>query len=135
MAKKQEIEKQEKEEVTVPDGVERIHNRKVYVPKADIYETEKDLVLALDVPGVDESGVDIMLEKNILNIKARVEWERPEGFSLSYSEYAVGDFERAFTISDEIDRDRISATVKNGVLTITLPKAAPAEKKIAVKAR
>ncbi len=133
MAEKQEITKQDKEEAQVPEGVERIHNRKVYVPRADIYETDDALVLVLDTPGVDEDSVDLTLERNVLTLHAHVEPERPEGYSLSYVEYAVGDYERAFTLSDEVDRGKIDAAVKNGVLIITLPKAGPSSQKISVK--
>ncbi len=66
------------------------------------------------------------LEKNVLTIYGRVEPQFPAGHSLTYSEYALGDYHRAFTISNDIDWGRIEGTVKNGVLRLTLPKAGPA---------
>ncbi|HOK07172.1 MAG TPA: Hsp20/alpha crystallin family protein [Syntrophales bacterium] len=124
-----------KQEAPVPEGAERMRNRKVYVPKVDIYENKDSIVLVADMPGVDENTVDVTLEKNVLTITGTVEAVRPEGMNLAYAEYDTGDYQRAFTISDEVDKDRIEATVKNGVLRLTLNKAEKAKiKKIAIKA-
>jgi HSP20 family protein len=92
-------------------------------------------VLVMDVPGVDQEGVEIVLDKRVLTINAYPAFERPEPFTLAYAEYGEGDFQRSFSLSDEIDREKIEANVKNGVLTLRLPKA-PASKpqKISVKA-
>ncbi|MDA8125544.1 MAG: Hsp20/alpha crystallin family protein [Deltaproteobacteria bacterium] len=117
-----------------PVATERTRNRKVYVPKADIVETVDAMVLYADMPGVDEKSVEVTLEKNILTIKGGVEPEAFAGRSICYAEYDVGDYERAFTISDEVDRDRIEAAVKNGVLKLILRKAPQAEvRKITVR--
>jgi HSP20 family molecular chaperone IbpA len=110
-------------------------NRKVYVPKVDIYETGQSMVLIVDMPGVDEKSVDVTLDRNVLSIHGRVEPEAFEGYSLAYTEYGTGDFQRAFTVSDEIDREKIEAVMKNGVLKITLHKAEQAKaRKIAITA-
>ena len=86
------------------------------------------------MPGVDEKSIDITLEKSVLTLLGRVEQETHEGYCAAYVEYEAGDYERAFTLSDEIDRDRIEASVKNGVLRLTLPKAEPVKlRKINVK--
>jgi len=124
-----------KQQVQTPLETERTRNRRVYVPKADIYETKNSIVLIADMPGVDEQTVDIALEKNILTITGNVETVAFAGKTLVYSEYDTGDYQRAFTISEEIDQDRIEATVKNGVLRLVLHKAEKAKlKKIAIKA-
>lgn len=113
---------------------ERSRSRRVYVPKADIYETKDAIVLIADMPGVDEKSVDITLEKNVLTITGIVEPETYKDHSIAYYEYDSGDYQRAFTISDEVDRDKIKASVKQGVLRVTLPKAEPVKaKKIAIK--
>jgi len=125
----------EKQEVEVVEGTERTRPVKAYVPRADIYETSNDLVIVADMPGVDENSLDITLEKNVLSIKGFVDLPTPENYSLAYAEYEVGDFERNFTLSNDFDRENISAKVKNGVLYIHLPKAGPAKtKKITVNA-
>ena len=76
-----------------------------------------------------------MIEKNILTISAYVEPVTPEDHSLAFAEYEIGDYQRSFRLSDEIDRANIQATVKDGVLRVYLPKAAAAmARKISVKA-
>jgi HSP20 family molecular chaperone IbpA len=119
---KHEQTKPHKQESAIPSGTERIQARRVYVPQVDILESEQALLLVADMPGVDENGVDITVEKNILTIKGAVVAEVPAGYKLSYEEYGVGDYERSFTLPNEIDREGIQATIKEGVLTLTLPK-------------
>jgi HSP20 family protein len=129
----QEVKETAKQEVQQPSGTERTKTKKVYVPEVDIYETKDSIVLIADLPGVDEKSVDIVLEKNVLTITGAAEPVAYPGYSLTYSEYDTGDYQRAFTISDEVDRDNIDAVVKNGILTITLHKAEKAKvKKISV---
>ncbi|MDD5711661.1 MAG: Hsp20/alpha crystallin family protein [Smithellaceae bacterium] len=113
---------------------ERTRAKKVYLPKVDIYETADTIVMAADMPGVDEKSVNVMLEKNVLTIGGAVTPAEFEGYSMAYAEYDTGDFERAFTISDEVDKDGIEAVVKNGVLKVILPKASNLKaRKIAIK--
>ncbi len=112
-----------------PVETERTRNRRVYVPKVDILETGGAMVIYADVPGADDKSVEVTLEKNVLTITGKVADQECAGRSLIYSEYDVGDYERAFTISDEVDRDRIDAVVKNGVLKLTLHRAPVAEAK------
>lgn len=127
----QEVEKQEIAE----SGAERTRARKAFVPRADIYETNDELVVVADMPGVDENSVDLTLEKNILTIIGNVELAQPDNYNLAYAEYEEGDYERSFTLSNEIDLNKIEATVKDGVLRLHLPKIGQARiKKIAVKA-
>jgi HSP20 family molecular chaperone IbpA len=124
-----------KHESQTPHGTERIQSRKVYVPLVDIVETDQALLLISDMPGVDERGVDVNVEKNILTIKGTVANEVPEGFGVTFEEYGIGDYERSFTLPNEIDRDGIHATIKDGVLRLTLPKAKQAvARKVAVVA-
>ncbi len=116
-------------------AAERIRNVKTFVPRVDIYENKDSLFLLADMPGVDENTVDIELEKNVLTITGRVENGHVKYAAMMYSEYEIGDYERVFTLSDRIDRDKIVATVKNGVLRLELPKAEEVKpKKIAIKA-
>src|SRR5690606_27277348 len=104
-------------------------------PSADIYETEDHVVLVVDMPGVAAEDVDLTLERQVLTIRGRIRHDRPEGYRPIYEEYGEGDYERAFTISEEIDRDRLEARCANGVLTLKLPKAETAKpRRIAVQA-
>lgn len=126
----QEVEKQEIDE----SGAERIRARPVFVPRVDIYETNDSIEIVADMPGVDENSVDILLEQDVLTISGFVEPVQVDGYSLAYAEYRVGDYQRSFTVSNQVDREGIEAGVKDGVLRMHLPKAEPTTKKIAVKA-
>ena len=124
-----------KKEVATTQSEERTRERRVYVPSVDIIESKDETTVIADIPGVDESSVDITLEKNILEIYGKVDPDIPQALRLVVSEYGIGDYHRRFTLSDEIDRDRIQATVKNGVLRLILPRAEKAKtRKIEVKA-
>jgi HSP20 family protein len=125
---------QQKKEAATSAG-EQTRARRIYTPNVDIIERKDDIVVIADMPGVDENSVDVSLEKSVLTIYGTVDAEIPEHHRLSLSEYGVGDYQRAFTLSDEVDRERIEATVKNGLLRLVLPKAAASKaRKIAVKA-
>ena len=95
-------------------------------PRVDVHETQDAYVVTADVPGVSESTLDVTLEKDQLTIEGRVEPVRRDEHRLRLAESTAGGFLRTFTLPDGIDRDRIAATVKNGVLTLTLPKSAAA---------
>jgi len=124
----------EKQEAESPEQGERTRPTPVYIPRADIFETEGQVIIIADMPGVSENSTDITLEKNTLTIRGFVEPEKHPGYTLSYAEYGVGDYERSFVLSDQIDQEHIEATVKNGVLRLLLPKQEEARaRKIQVK--
>ncbi len=126
----------QKKKEEVKEGAERTRSKKLYTPPVDIIEGGDGLFLIADMPGVDEKSVDITLEKNILTIYGAVDPEIPENRRLVSAEYGIGDYQRSFTLSDEIDREKIEATVRNGVLRLTLPRAEAARtRKIPVKAQ
>ena len=103
-------------------------------PHVDLIDSGEAIILWADVPGADESSVDITLEKNTLTIKAAVQPPQFAGMKPFVSEYPVGDYERSFIISDEIDREGIEAVVTQGVLKLTLPKNKQVARKVTVKA-
>jgi HSP20 family molecular chaperone IbpA len=114
---------------------EQIRERRVYLPRTDIYETADGLVLVMDVPGADQHSVEITLDKNVLTVHAYPSFVRPEEHSLAYAEYGEGDYQRSFALSEEIDREKIEAEVSRGVLTLHLAKAGVKQPhKISVKA-
>ncbi len=124
---KQEMEKGEK--------IERARAAKVFTPDVDIVERKNDIVVIADMPGIDEASVDITLENNVLSIYGKVDWDTPDKLKLLHGEYGVGDYQRVFTLSGDVNREKIEATVNNGVLKIVLPKAEAAKtKKITVRA-
>lgn len=125
------ITKTEKKELDT--AKEKTSQLKYYVPDADIYETNDVIYLRLDVPGCERENVEVTLDKQILAIDAKINAPQIEGFKPVYTEYNVGHFRREFSLTERIDREKISATVTDGVLNLSLPKAAEAKpQKIAV---
>lgn len=92
-----------------------------FVPHVDIYETENELLLFADVPGVRPEDVDLHYENGELVLHARVRPRSHQGNAL-LREYDEGDFYRAFSIHESIDASKIEANCKSGVLTVRLPK-------------
>jgi HSP20 family protein len=104
-----------------------------FTPRVDIYETDKELLLFADVPGVTADGLDLRFEKGELLLHGRVP-DSEDGRRFLLNEYDVGDFYRVFSIHESVDASKISAEIKNGVLTIHLPKVEAAQpRKINVK--
>ena len=117
------------------ERAESTRNAPIFVPAADIYETEDALFLSLEMPGVSQDTLNIMLDQRVLTISGRSHSSAPEGYSLTHHEYRDGDYERAFTLSEAIDNDKIEAELKEGVLRLKLLKSQPAPAKtINVKA-
>ena len=98
-----------------------------FVPTGDIYEGENALTVVLEMPGVDKNNVDISLEAGVLNIEGRLDFSKYEGMQPLYTEYNIGHYHRGFSLSNKIDQGKISAEMKDGVLTLTLPKAEEAK--------
>jgi HSP20 family protein len=127
-----ELPVREKQELK--SGAESTRNVPVYIPAVDIYESENEIVLLADMPGVAPGDVDVDLRDNQLTLLGKVSLEEKQERVL-LQEYGVGDFYRQFTLSSRIDQGMIEASMKDGVLTLTLPKAEVAKpKKVVVKA-
>ena len=121
-------------EKTPTDAPETSAGGRIYRPLTDIVETDQGVSMILEMPGVAAGAVEITLENRVLTIRGKVEPMRPENLELAYGEYGEGDFEKAFTLSEDFDPDRIEAEMRGGVLTLTLPRALEAQpKRIAVK--
>ncbi len=114
---KREVEK--KQESTVP--------ARVYVPVTDIFETEAALTVLLEMPGVARENINVTLEHGTLAVEGRIDFATYEGLHPVYTEYNVGNYARSFELSRDIDQGRISAELKDGVVTLTLPKAEKAK--------
>jgi HSP20 family molecular chaperone IbpA len=108
--------------------------RRAYVPAVDVVDSEAEAVLVVDIPGVPEGGVDLSMEKNVLTLTAMPADGVIAGRTHANSEHGAGEYRRSFALPDEVDRERIEASLKNGVLRVRLPKRAPAMKKISVVA-
>jgi HSP20 family protein len=105
----------------------------IYIaPPVDIFENEAALLVVADLPGVDKDGVDIRVEDDILTIKGNAKYTQPA--TVLRQEFTLQNYYRQFQLSEEVDQSKISAESKNGVLTITLPKAEKSKpKQIKVK--
>lgn len=133
MTTEQQVAKQE-ENRSVEGEAKPIQRQDVYLPATDIYERDDAIVLVADMPGVSEQDVDIHVENHVLTIKGTTARLDQAGDVL-YSEFLPGRYERSFTLSNDIDSEGIKARMKNGVLTLELPKSAKARpRKIEVAA-
>jgi HSP20 family protein len=103
--------------------------RPVFVPRSDVYETGDSIVILAEMPGVAPDDVDITLERRMLTIRGHTLDAVHEGYRKVYAEYDEGEYERVFTLPEEIDRDNIKAVHKDGVLKLELPKAEPVKAK------
>ena len=120
MAKSQ-LEVQEKKELVGKE--EKTVPARYYIPNTDIFETDDALTLVMEMPGVERKDVDVRLENDVLRVEGRIDFSKYEGMEPVYTEYNVGPYARAFTLSSKIDQDKISAELDDGVLTLTLKKA------------
>ena len=128
----EDLEVHEKQEVQATG--ESTRNVPVFIPAVDIYEKEGSLTLVADMPGVSPEDIDIDLNADQLTIRGTVPTQEENGKVL-LREYTVGDYYRQFTLSNEIDREKIQASMKDGVLKLVLPKAEAAKpRKITVQA-
>ena len=115
--KKRELEK--KEETTIP--------ARVFLPTADIYETNDALNVVLEMPGVEKNSVEVRVEDGVLKIDGRLDFSKYQGLQPLYTEYNVGHYSRSFRLSSKIDQNKIGAELKDGVLSLVLPKVEEAK--------
>lgn len=129
------IAERNKQELTTEQSGEHTRSKRVFAPPADIFETQDSIVVLADMPGVHENSIDVTLEKNVLTIQGFTAPRTEDGLRLVYCECPEGNYRRVFVLSEEVDRDGIQASVKNGVLKLLLPKSQKTRaRKIAVKA-
>jgi HSP20 family protein len=125
MASRQELQVQQKrelekkEETTIP--------ARVFLPNADIYETDDALNVVLEMPGVEKNSVEVRVEDGVLKIDGRLDFSKYQGLQPLYTEYNVGHYSRSFRLSSKIDQNKIGAELKDGVLSLVLPKVEEAK--------
>jgi len=121
-------------ENTLVKNSEPTRNGEFFSPRVDIVETDAELLLFADMPGVRSEDIDLRYENAELILRGKVQPSQHEGH-LIFSEYGVGDFYRVFQVHESIDATKIDAEFKSGVLTVHLPKQEAAKpKQIAVHA-
>ena len=105
-------------------------------PAVDAHEKDGSIHMTLELPGVEMKDVDVTLENNVLTIRGERRAEKnDDDKSYHWRERAVGAFERSFTLPATVDRDKLKASYKNGVLEVVIPRKAEAKpRQIAIKA-
>ncbi|RLB87706.1 MAG: Hsp20/alpha crystallin family protein [Deltaproteobacteria bacterium] len=133
MTESKELQAKAKQEVATP--AEQTRPGLVFTPEVDIFETDQEITLLADMPGVAADEVTIDLKDGVLTISGDVKpWEGSEETDVLV-EFEIGKYHRQFSLSDAIDQDKIDAKLEDGVLRLTLPKAQKAvPRQIAVKA-
>lgn len=111
----------------LPSESGKSERRWLRTPPIDIFENEDGLILRADLPGVTTETLELQVQDNKLTLFGRVESPLPAGARLLHCEYHVGDFLRSFILSDDVDHERISATLTGGVLELRLPRAPKTE--------
>jgi HSP20 family protein len=128
MADRQQLQAQKKreqenrEETTIP--------ARVFVPTADIYETQDALTVILEMPGVEKSNVNVRVEEGLLHVEGRLDLNKYQGLQPVHTEYNVGHYARSFQLSSKIDQTKIAAALNDGVLSLTLPKIEEAKPRV-----
>jgi HSP20 family protein len=121
-------------DVDWPDGESGILDRG-FTPRVDIEERENDVVVTCEVPGVDKKDLDISVSGNLLSIQGEKRYDHEEKEKRYYRrESFAGSFQRTVPLPETVDAEHIDAQLKNGILTLTLPKKAEAKpRRIEVK--
>jgi HSP20 family protein len=125
MAGQQELQVQQKREVE--KAQEPTMPTRAFLPTTDIFESEDALTLVLEMPGVDRGNIDVSVENGVLTVEGKINFDKYEGLQPAYSEYNIGPYRRSFRVSSRIDPDKIKAEIRDGVITLVLPKAEEAK--------
>lgn len=121
----QELQVQQKREVeTKRESTVPVRS---FMPVTDIYETDQALTVVLEMPGVSKESVEVGVESDVLTIAGRIDFSKYDGLQPLYTEYNIGNYSRSFQISSKIEQDGIKAELKDGVMTLVLPKAEKAK--------
>lgn len=100
---------------------------KRFIPATDIVENESELLVYMDMPGVEKSNISVKLEKNVLVIEGMIDMKGYSDLKPLYTEYNIGNYIRQFELSNSIDQSRIEARMEDGVLSLLLPKVPEAQ--------
>ena len=134
MAEKDTKDLQAKKKTELQASAEQTRPGLVFTPAVDIFETDKEITLLADIPGVKPDDISIDLKDDVLTLTGEVESPQGKEEVDVLREYQTGKYFRQFTLSEMIEQSKIEAEVKDGVLNLVLPKvekAAP--RKVTVK--
>jgi len=101
--------------------------QRAVLPAVDVFEDESGITLLADMPGVPKERLDVKVEADTLSIEGQVVAQTPEGLEPVYAEVRVPRYRRTFTLSRELDTSKVDANLKDGVLTLRIPKQAHAQ--------
>jgi HSP20 family protein len=110
-----------------PTALESSSNDRAVAPAVDVYEDETGITLLADMPGVPRDQLELHVEGDTLLIEGRVQPPTPNGLEALYAELRVPRWRRSFTLSRELDTTKVDANLKDGVLTLRIPKQAHAQ--------
>lgn len=105
-----------------PENTEQVADRPLARPAVDIFENQDELLLVVDMPGVDARDVSVDVDKDVLTIIGKRNWSPGNGARLLFGEPEAFDFKRVFTLPSSIDADKIMADLRGGVLEVHLPR-------------
>ena len=125
MVSSQELQAQKKREIAGKE--ETTIPARLFAPAADIYEAPGALTVILEMPGVEKSNVSISVEDGVLSVEGRLDLSKYQGLQPLYTEYNIGHYSRSFRLSSKIDQSKIAAEMKDGVLSLQLPKVEQAK--------
>ena len=119
MTEKKDVTKQQTKETQ-----EAREARRVMRPPVDIFEDDTGITLLADMPGVSKDRLDIQVDKDTLSIAGEVDISMPEGMEALYADIRSTRYERGFALSGEMDTEKIVAVLRDGVLSLRIPKRA-----------
>lgn len=123
MATTTNLERRDNPSMNLEKTAEGTHSGPYYEPAVDIFENDDALTILADMPGVGDKGIEIDLREGVLTLLGKAEPTSQQGETI-YQEFSHGNYLRRFTLTDQIDQDKISAQLQNGMLRVELPKAA-----------
>ncbi len=118
-----EINKNEAAQTTQAKVSEQKASVSTLAPLADIYETKQGATLYVDLPGVSKESLDIDIDQHVLTIKGAINLDMPEKLEPTYMEVRSQQFERRFTLGEELDSSRIEANLNQGELKLFIPRS------------
>ena len=105
----------------------RAENEAALVPPVQVIENAQGITVYADLPGVSKESLELNIEHDTVTIEGRLALDVPEGLEVTHAEVSIPRFRRVFTLSKELDSNKISAELVNGVLTLRIPKAEHAQ--------
>jgi HSP20 family protein len=122
-------------DATQPQAQQQQQPQRTVLPAVDVFEDGGGITLLADMPGVPKDGLDVKIEADTLSIEGQVASATPDGLEAVYAEVRVPRYRRTFTLSRELDTSKVEANLKDGVLTLRIPKQAHAQpRRIEVRA-